>query len=142
MLFCGEQRTALDDKGRMRIPNKIRAKLDDDYLIHAGTGGCLFIVSQKTFQEKYSAISRTSNYGDEKKQEAFRKLCSTVQIPEEDSQGRFILHPKLKKMAGISKRMVFLTLLERVEIWSEEIYDAKFTTEQIDMADVMKILEG
>lgn len=140
MFFCGEQRLSLDDKGRMRIPNKLRAKLDDEYVIYAGTNDCLFVISQKAFQEKYYDLIQDTLLSEEEKQEAFRKLSSTVQVPEEDNQGRFILQSKLKSIANIKKKMVFLGVLDRIEIWSEEVYDSKYSSENINMMDVARTL--
>ncbi len=139
MFFCGEHRLSLDEKGRMRIPNKFRAKLDDEYVIFCLSNDCLFIVSQQEFKNKYERLKDTL-ISDETQQEAIRQLFATMQVPEEDSQGRFVLQPRLKKKVGITKKMVFLGVMDRIEIWSEEAYDARYATENMDMMQVARTL--
>lgn len=142
MFFCtGEQRLSLDDKGRMRIPMKMFEKLGKDFVVYAGTNDCLFVVPMKDFQEKYYEISQDLLLNEKEKQEALRKLSSTVQVPEIDAQGRFILQPKLKAVAKISKKMVFLGVMDRIEIWSEEVYDARYSVDNIDMTEVVNTLK-
>lgn len=139
MFFCGEHRLSLDEKGRMRIPNKFRAKLDYEYVIFCLSNDCLFIVSQQDFKEKYERLKDTL-ISDETQQEAIRQLFATMQVPDEDSQGRFVLQPRLKKKAGITKKMVFLGVMDRIEVWSEEAYDARYATENMDMMQVARTL--
>ena len=139
-MFCGEYRLSLDEKGRMRIPNKLRAKLGSEYVMYAGTDDSLIIVPQKDFDEKYADQMASTRLMDAEEQRAFRRLCSTTFEPEEDAQGRFVLPAKLKTLANIKKKMVFLGVIDRIEVFSEEVYDAEFAPEKIDMNDVVKTL--
>ena len=49
-----------------------------------------------------------------------RQFYSTVLAVEEDNQGRFLLSPTLRALAGITKEVVIIGAGDRVEIWSEE----------------------
>ncbi len=139
-MLTGELRGSLDDKGRMRIPNRFREELGGSYVLYAGIGGSLIVTTMADFQQKYSALSSSIGLNETEKQEALRKWSSTVQIAEEDNQGRFVLQPKLKAMANITKKMVFLGVGSRIEIWNESTYDGKYSVENIDMSDVVSIL--
>ncbi|MBR1746797.1 MAG: cell division/cell wall cluster transcriptional repressor MraZ [Clostridia bacterium] len=139
-MFCGEYRLSLDDKGRMRIPNKLRAQLEDEFVISAAPGGCLMLLPRKEFERRFTARTETLNLRDRAEQTALRKLCSTACIPEEDSQGRFVLPAKLKTLGGIKKKLVFLGVVDRIEIWSEERYDEDYDPESIDMDEVVDAL--
>ena len=139
-MFCGEYRLSLDEKGRMRIPNKLRAKLGAEYVMYAGTSGSLIIVPQKDFDEKYADQMANTRLMDAEEQRAFRILCSTTFEPEEDAQGRFVLPAKLKTIAKIKKKMVFLGVIDRIEVWSEESYDESFDPAKIDMDAVVNTL--
>jgi len=139
--YSGEYRISLDDRGRMRIPSKIRDKFNGEYVIYGGSDGCLILSSYEEFKEKFEGLSREIKLSDKAKQEALRILSSTVQMPEEDSQGRFVLSAKLKKMANINKKVVFLGVFTgRVEIWSEEKYAERFENKPIDMDEVIATL--
>lgn len=139
--FVGEYRVSLDDKGRMRVPNKLREQLKSDYVLFAGTSNCIVLSTREYFQEKYLPKIIGSLMSESEKQEAMRMLGSTMQTPEEDGQGRFMLQQKLKDVAHIKKKMVFLGVFERIEIWSEEVYDKKYSIDKLDMNKVVKVLE-
>lgn len=143
MAFGGEYKMSLDDKSRIRLPMPFRTVFDKEpYVIHAGNDGCLFVVSQKAFDEKYGEIMDDAKLSDKAKRDAFRKLSSTLQFPEEDSQGRFVLQPKLKAMANIKKKVVFLGAYDHIEIWNEEAYDERFNPSEIDIDAVLEALES
>lgn len=139
MLFHGVHRLALDEKNRLRIPNKFRAKLSDNYIICGGTGGCLFVLGEEEFNALFTDRLTELKLSDEEKQNALRGLAGTMQVPEEDAQGRFILQPNLKSFAKIAKKAVFVGVLNRIEIWAEEIYDEHWGNRP-DIDSVVKLL--
>ena len=51
-------------------------------------------------------------------------LFDSVFSAEEDAQGRVVLPPRLKKMAGITKDVVTLGRGKRLEIWAADRYQA------------------
>lgn len=124
-MFFGTHRLSLDDKNRMRLPAKFRAKIGDDFVLSLGTDGCLFVMSEKEFEAFINKIENVPLSAHEK-QNAIRAITSRVYMPEEDAQGRFILPAELKKATGINKKVVFMGVRNRIEIWSEELYDEKF----------------
>lgn len=139
--FVGEYRVSLDDKGRMRVPNKLREQLKSGYVLFAGTGNCIVLSTSEYFKEKYYPKIMEAQLSELDKQEASRMLGSTMQTPDEDGQGRFMLQSNLKKFAHISKKIVFLGVFDRIEIWSEEVYDKKYSIDKLDMTKVVKVLE-
>ncbi len=141
MFYFGEYHLALDDKFRMRIPNKLKAMLGEDYAICAGTDHCLFLMTQKQFNDLFMDVAEDTPFSKTAKQEAIRKLSSTVLIPEEDAQGRFVLPAKLKNYCGIKKKVVFLGAMNRIEIWSEEVYNEKYSLDKVDINQVVEELK-
>lgn len=124
MSFFGQQSLQLDEKNRMRIPAKYRAKLGARYFILQGVGGCLFVMGEETF-ERFIAPFQNVALSDIEGQAAVRAIMATVEEPEEDTQGRFVLPALLKKCAAIDKKVVFVGVNDRLEIWSEEKFLAK-----------------
>lgn len=131
-MFFGTHRLSLDDKNRMRLPAKFRAKMGDDFVLFLGTDGCLFVMSEEEFENFIKKIENVPLSAHDK-QNAIRAITGRVYIPEEDAQGRFILPSELKKAANINKKVVFMGVRNRIEIWSEEIYDAKFSLSENTM---------
>lgn len=141
MFYYGEYHVVLDDKGRMRIPNKIKAQLGSGAVtIFAGGSDCLFLMTEEEFKTKVSDLAEETPFGDFARQNALRMFSSTVFTPEEDAQGRFILPAKPKNIAGIKKNIVFLGAMNRVEIWAEERYEALYGIDNLDINGALKTL--
>lgn len=141
MTYLGEYRVTLDDKSRMRIPNKIKAQLGSDAVtICAGTDHCLFLMTEKEFSENIIDLAMETPFKSFPKQKALRMFSSTVFVPDEDAQGRFVLPQKLKTYSGIDKRVVFLGAINRVEIWSEEAYEEQFGLDEININNAVEVL--
>jgi MraZ protein len=124
-MFFGTHHLSLDDKNRMRLPAKFRAKIGDDFVLFLGTDGCLFVMSEQEFENFISKIDAVPLSAHDK-QDAIRAITSRVFIPEEDAQGRFVLPAELKKAADIDKKITFMGVRNRIEIWSSQVYDNKF----------------
>lgn len=129
MSFFGTQTLQLDDKNRIRIPAKFRAKLGEVFYIAYGAGGCLSIMPAESFDRFIEPFSKIPA-SDLEARESVRRILATVEQPEEDSQGRFVLVQHSKAYAGIDKRAVFVGVGEKIEIWSEEKFAAKNIGEQ------------
>lgn len=141
MLYFGEYRATIDDKGRARVPNKIKAQFGSGaYVVCAGTNKTLFMMPEDEFSSKMTEIIEETPFCEFEKQNALRMFSSSVFVPDEDAQGRFVLPAKLRAYAGLGKRIVFLGATTRVEIWPEERYDANYGTDKLDIDGAMAAL--
>jgi mraZ protein len=142
MAYVGKYNHQLDQKNRLRIPSRLKASLGNDFVILRGTRGCLFIYSRAEFEEKYESRVNEISISDESENDALIELLGTVSFPEEDNQGRFVLESNLRKLAKIEKNVVFVGVLTRIELWSEEEYEKRYTTNDKDNFDeAMKSLK-
>ena len=125
MAFYGTQAIQLDDKNRLRIPARFRPDLGKFYYVMYGTGGCLWVMSKEGFEEftdKYDQIPES----DLEAQNNLRRIMASVTVPEEDAQGRFVLPQAAKEFCGINKRVMFVGVKKRLEIWSGDNYNGRF----------------
>ena len=140
-MYVGEYRGALDDKSRMRIPSKLKNQLGGQAVtICAGTEKALFLMTETQFRKWVGESAENSLISERERQNALRMISSTVFYPEEDGQGRFVLPAKLRAYAGIDKKVVFLGAINRIEIWSEEAYEASYGVDQLDINAAVKAL--
>ncbi len=140
-MYVGEYRVALDDKSRMRIPSKLKNQLGGQAVtICAGTEKSLFLMTETQFRKWVGESAENSLISERERQNALRMISSTVFYPEEDGQGRFVLPAKLRAYAGIDKKVVFLGAINRIEIWSEEAYEASYGVDQLDINAAVKAL--
>lgn len=118
-MFFGEYYNKIDEKGRLRMPPKLKEELGGKYLVTKGGNGCLFVFSSKTvekLEEKLNSIP----ISDTEAQKPLRMLFSASYMVEEDNQGRFLLPPKLREFANLGSETVIIGAGTRVEIWNSE----------------------
>jgi MraZ protein len=132
-MFYGEYYNKIDDKGRLRMPPKLKDELGSRYLVTKGGNGCLFVFSAKTaekLEEKLNAVPMT----DLEAQKPLRMLFAGGFMVEEDAQGRLLLPPKLREFAGLSGEAAVIGAGTRIEIWNGEKWKAYSEAADFDTA--------
>jgi len=138
MLF-GTFFNQIDAKGRVRIPSRIKAALGKDSMITRGTSGCLFLWSQKNFQDLADKADAVP-LADISAANPVRVLFSSAQELEEDDQGRTMIPRALRQIAKLDKDIVFMGAGKRAEIWPRELFDKTFATVDFDK-EIAKLKE-
>ncbi len=121
-MFIGEYQASIDEKGRTAVPVKFRSLLKKKVVVTRGLDQSLFLYNLdewKKLAEKLASLPiSTSNT------RAFSRLMLAGAMDVEvDKQGRITLPGYLKDFAKMSKRIIFAGLYNRVEIWSEELWN-------------------
>ena len=119
-MFFGEFSHQIDEKGRMRIPAKLKTDLKNEFVITKGTNGCLFVFNKTYFENQFLNKLMEVPTFDLEAQKPIRALLSSSFEVMEDAHGRFLLPLALKEFAKINKNVVFVGVGNRIEIWSEE----------------------
>src|ERR1700690_1708812 len=122
-MFIGEYQASLDEKGRVSIPVKFRSALKSKIVVTRGLDNSLFLYAMdewKKLAEKLASLPiSTANT------RAFSRLMLAGAMDcDIDKQGRIILPGYLKDFAKISKRVIIAGLYNRIEIWSEDLWQA------------------
>ena len=123
MLF-GEFHQQIDEKGRTRIPAKLKPYLSESVTITKGTGGCLWLFSSAVWHEDLANKLMDVPMSDLEMQRPLRLFFSSASTFEEDNQGRSLLPKNLREYACIKKDIVYIGVGNRAEIWARESYDA------------------
>ncbi len=132
----------LDAKNRMRIPAKLREELGANYSITVGTGGCLYVYTEKQMEETKATLTNVNAYR-EKQLKAARFILYNTWQAEEDKQGRILLPDNLRKWAKIDKNIIVFKGPTCVEIWSEEVWNEYFSDVNFEeLADALDVLNG
>lgn len=121
-MFIGQYTGTIDEKGRISIPVKFRALLKNKVVVTRGLDNSLFLYALdewKKLAEKLASLPiSTANT------RAFSRLMLAGAMDcDIDKQGRIILPGYLKDFAKIHKRLVFAGLYNRLEIWSEDLWN-------------------
>lgn len=118
-LFRGIYEHQIDDKGRMRIPAKLKRGLGDSYSFVRGINNCIYVFPDDVLDAKLDEIDETLGEGSR----ASLLLFSSIFGAEEDPQGRVCIPAKLRAYSGITKDIVTIGRRDHIEIWSAENYN-------------------
>ena len=122
-MLIGTYRHQIDEKCRMRMPAKFKDELGENFIITKGTNNCLYAFSKEKFSEVYQKLTSLPIF-DAEVQKPVRMVLSSAFETEEDKQGRILVAKELREYAKITKNIVFIGSGSRVEIWSEEEWNA------------------
>lgn len=125
--FSGCTEAKLDDKNRFVLPQSMRMGLVEDgeleFSIALGLGGCLAIYRQSDIQkivEKFRAKQHAGKF-----QKFFTLFFSTLHQTTCDKVGRVIIPSVLKNAVGIKGEIVVAGVLNKIEIWAKDKYEAQ-----------------
>lgn len=121
-MFMGEYQHALDGKGRLFIPARLREELGDRFIMTRGLDRCLFVyplAEWATLERKLKELPFTRSDA-----RAFvRFFFAGATECELDNQGRVLIPANLRNYAGIERETVIIGVSTRLEIWSLEAWE-------------------
>lgn len=119
----GEYQHALDSKGRLFIPARLRDELGERFIITRGLDRCLFVYPLSewaTLERKLKELPFTRSEA-----RAFvRFFFAGATECELDNQGRVLIPPTLRTYAGIEREAAIIGVSTRVEIWSQQTWES------------------
>jgi len=116
-MFIGRHCAAVDPKGRIHLPAKIRDALEKfgGPLVLTISDRCLAGYPKNLWLEKYEAIERepyTPEKGD-----LLRAITENAEELELKN-GRILIPSWLRRFAGIDKEAIIVGRIKKLEIWS------------------------
>ena len=121
-MFIGEFEHTVDDKGRIAIPARFRARLAGGLVVTRGLDGCLFVyplADWTALAERIAALPMTQAGA----RQFQRLMFAGAADCQADGQGRIVLPAYLRQYAGIERDAVVIGVHTRVEIWSKARWD-------------------
>lgn len=111
---------AVDEKGRIFVPSKLKEELGETFYVTLGLDKCLSVYTQTGWDE----ILRKFNELPISRSTKMRFLFANAYRCEPDKQGRFLLPAELRKYADIHDSVTFIGQGSRAEIWDTAAYRA------------------
>lgn len=118
-MFLGRFAHNLDAKGRLAIPARFRAVLEDGVVLTRGIDRCVTAYPMPVWNElaeKISALSMT----DPNARQFRRMMFAGAANLELDGQGRIVLSAALREFAEIDREVVVVGVNSSFEIWSPD----------------------
>jgi MraZ protein len=116
-MFLGEFAHTLDEKSRLALPAKFRARLTEGVVMTAGTDHCLQVYPLDEFKLLFERVSALPVMGKEAAS-LRRMLYSMAHDAVPDKQNRVVIPQPLREYAGITNEVVVVGVGKFVEIWN------------------------
>ena len=116
-MFTGEYRHTLDGKGRLAVPARFRAQLEDGAVVSRWIDGCLAIHTRTGWDalaEKVAALPIT----DAASRLFGRSIFAGASETDIDRQGRILLPSYLREGIGLEGEAVVVGSRDHAEIWA------------------------
>lgn len=133
-MFMGEYHYAIDDKGRLTIPSKLRYELGENFIVTRGLDNCLFIYPKSEWNEIITKYRELPNTKDARN--FMRFFLSGATECEFDKQGRINVMAPLIKFADLKKECVIIGVNDRLEVWSKERWEQFIETNEENLSDI------
>lgn len=118
-MFLGTYRNTIDSKNRMIVPSKFRDQLGGKCMLTKGFDECLYIYTTDYYEEMAAKLASLPQ-SDRDFREFIRDFFGNSVLCDLDSQGRILIPQNLREYAHISKELVTVGAMNKVEIWSAE----------------------
>jgi MraZ protein len=122
-VFTGEYRHSVDDKGRIAVPARFRAQLDDGAFVSKWVDGCLAIFPRSGWDELAEKVSAL-RLADADARTFSRFLFASAFEVGLDRQGRLVVPAGLRDWAKLENEAVVVGSRDHLEIWSPVLWDA------------------
>lgn len=140
-VFMGEYRHALDDKGRLTLPSRLREGLGQPFVATRGFENCIFLYPLPEW-EALEARIRALPFNQANARAFARIFFAGAAECRPDGQGRVLLPPSLREYAKIARDTVVLGVSSRVEVWAEAEWASYAQSASADYAALAEQLQG
>ena len=118
-MLIGEYRSKIGIKKRVSLPKKFRKELGENLILTRGYEDALVLVN-KSMWEKIAKDVISGSFINKNIRDTSRFLVGSAKEVQTDSQGRFVIPEALYEHAELSEEVVFIGLVNWVEIWSKD----------------------
>ncbi len=129
-MFTGSTQMALDGKGRLAIPARLRERLTTSCAGHLvltadPTSGCLLLYPYPEWERVASRLNALPSL-DPIAKELKRLVIGSAEEVDPDSAGRILVNPMLRRFAKLEKSVALVGQGEKFEIWDDATWQGLF----------------
>lgn len=123
-MIVGEYSTKVGEKKRIAIPKKFREELGEELIITRGYEQSLVLVNKEMWN-KIAGSVLDGSFINKNIRETTRFLVGSASEIYPDKQGRVVVPSGLYEYAKLEEEVVFVGLINWVEIWDKKVWDSK-----------------
>ena len=121
-MFVGEYLHTVDNKGRLAVPARFRARIEGGAVLTRGVEACLYVFPLDTWEAKGRALAEAALDPRQRRLIERRFFGMGFEV-ELDAQGRIVVPARFRQYAGLEGESVVLGARDRIEIWSPARWD-------------------
>ncbi len=121
-VFTGEYRHTIDGKGRVAVPARFRAQLDDGAFVSRWLDNCLAIFPRAAWDDLAAKVAALPT-GNASAREFGRFLFGSAFEVELDAQGRLLLPGTLRTWSRLEGEAMVVGARDHAEIWTPARWD-------------------
>jgi MraZ protein len=142
-MITGQYRNALDDKGRLLVPSKLRSEVPGNTLvITSGIDRCLWLFPPEEWKQLSDKLMEAASPFSRKARLLQRRIIAPAQEVELDKTGRILIPPSLKETAGLKKECILHGIKKYIEIWDVEEYRTYLDENEDEFQEAAEELGG
>lgn len=138
-MFLGEHRHALDAKGRVIFPVRMRAELGAQVVLQKGIEPCLYVLPPDEWDRQVQRVTELPTTNPEARRYA-RHFFSQASAERVDGQGRLTIPQSYREYARLDRDVVIVGTGRRVEIWDAGAWDAQRDATESSLEDLTRDL--
>jgi MraZ protein len=124
-MMTGEFRAALDEKGRLMIPTKLRSEITGDaVVVTKSVDGCLWMFTLSNWEVFSQSLQSSVGMFSQRDLMIQRRIIGSAMELDVDKAGRIGISALQREFAGLTKECLLIGLGNFVEIWDEAAYAA------------------
>ncbi|OGJ16621.1 MAG: hypothetical protein A2632_00980 [Candidatus Pacebacteria bacterium RIFCSPHIGHO2_01_FULL_46_16] len=139
-MFIGKYYYTLESKGRVSLPKVFRTH-QKNWVITRGLDGAIFLFPETIYQLEVEKLSQLSSH-KRIVRDAVRLLSNDAVNLTPDKLGRISIPDYLIATAGLSKNLVIVGSLSKVEIWDRDKYHTYMETLVVAAETTVEQLPG
>ncbi len=138
-MFMGQYVHSLDVKGRLTIPSRYRALLEDGAYITQGFDHNLMVWTKPAFEQISHRVSQGS-ITDPTSRLLRRFIYSSGDAMEMDRAGRILIPEFLRQVAQLDSEVVVVGVGDYFEIWSPSLWAEQLASMQDGEANQQRFM--
>ncbi len=131
-MLRGNYTARIDDKGRLKVPTAFRRYIEEkhgtEFYVTSLTGECVRIYSLPEWESIEQRLALLPSM-DPARRKFLDRTNYYGQQATADGQGRILIHPLLRKAAGVLGDVAVLGYLTYMEVWELERFERRLISD-------------
>lgn len=143
-MLRGNYAAKIDDKGRLKVPTAFRALVQEQHgstvYVTSLTGDSVRIYPMPVWQEIEARLAKVPS-AHPSRVKFFDRVNYFGQVAEFDTQGRVLIHPRLRDSAGMSGEVDVFGQYDHLEVWNHDRFLTRLQREPFTDEDARALAE-